>query len=37
MDFSNVITQTPAADPTTTQTVNGQKVLGQQDFLKICF
>ena len=35
MDFSNVITQTPAVDPTTTQTVNGQKILGQQDFLKM--
>lgn len=35
MDFSNVITQTTATDPATTQTVNGQKVLGQQDFLKL--
>jgi flagellar basal-body rod modification protein FlgD len=35
MDFSNIITQTTAADPSTTQTVNGQKVLGQQDFLKL--
>lgn len=35
MDFSNVITQTTATDPTTTQTVNGQKILGQQDFLKM--
>jgi flagellar basal-body rod modification protein FlgD len=35
MDFSNVITQTTAADPASTPTVNGQKVLGQQDFLKL--
>ena len=35
MDFSKVITQTTATDSTTTPTVNGQKVLGQQDFLKL--
>jgi len=35
MDFSHVITQTTATDPSTTATVNGQKVLGQQDFLKL--
>ncbi len=35
MDFSNVITQTAATDTSTTQTVNGQKILGQQDFLKL--
>jgi len=35
MDFSNVITQTTAPDALATQTVNGQKVLGQQDFLKL--
>ena len=35
MDFSNVITQTTAPDASATQTVNGQKVLGQQDFLKL--
>lgn len=35
MDWSNVITHTAAPDPSTTQTVNGQKVLGQQDFLKL--
>ena len=35
IDLRNVITQTPAVDPTTTQTVNGQKILGQQDFLKM--
>ena len=35
MDFSNVITQTTAPDSSSTQTVNGQKILGQQDFLKL--
>ncbi len=35
MDFSNIITQKTATDPTTVQTVNGQKILGQQDFLKL--
>lgn len=35
MDFSNVITQNIATDSSTATTVNGQKVLGQQDFLKL--
>lgn len=35
MDFSNVITQTTATESSSTQTVNGQKILGQQDFLKM--
>ncbi len=35
MDFSKLITQTSAADPASTPTVNGQKTLGQQDFLKL--
>ncbi|MDR4480380.1 MAG: flagellar hook capping FlgD N-terminal domain-containing protein [Nitrospira sp.] len=35
MDFSNVITQATAVDSSNTPTVNGQKILGQQDFLKL--
>jgi flagellar basal-body rod modification protein FlgD len=35
MDFSNVITQTKAADPASPTTANGQKILGQEDFLKL--
>ena len=35
MDFSHVITHTTATDSGSTPTVNGQKVLGQQDFLKL--
>ncbi|MBI4000777.1 MAG: hypothetical protein HY348_03225 [Nitrospira defluvii] len=35
MDFSNVITHTTATDSSSTPTVNGQKILGQQDFLKL--